>query len=214
MCMMQLRWRARCCRASSSTTTSPLLSVSSTCVSPNVCNALSASLSPLFRSLLIRNRLPADGFHKVVGVDGGSISSNSDQTWEFVHPCVVRGRPDLLIHVKRKVRTGNTSVGPSRLHITRDREDKENKGTKRFSRLPVGPSHLHPMRASNFQQIPGGISKRFASSEDVSSVVNDLNSLRGQQSLVSSKFEDMQRSVHRQRRRRVNAAPGHRPPLF
>lgn len=54
------------------------------------------------------------------------------------------------------------------------------------------------MRASTLQQIPSGISKRFASSEDVSSVVNELNSLRGQQSLVSSKFEDMQRSVHRQ----------------
>jgi hypothetical protein len=49
-----------------------------------------------------------------VGVDGGSINSGSDQTWEFVHPCVVRGRPDLLIHVKRKVRTGSTSVGPLR----------------------------------------------------------------------------------------------------
>eukprot|EP00045_Choanoeca_perplexa_P006946 m.60895 g.60895 ORF g.60895 m.60895 type:complete len:374 (+) comp13866_c0_seq1:174-1295(+) len=40
------------------------------------------------------------GFHKVVALDTGLQST--DQQWEFVHPCVQRGRPELLVHIKRK----------------------------------------------------------------------------------------------------------------
>ena len=40
------------------------------------------------------------GFHKV-HISRPTLSSDGDE-WEFVHPCVQRGRPDLLKHIKRK----------------------------------------------------------------------------------------------------------------
>lgn len=43
------------------------------------------------------------GFHKVTNTGGSkSMAKSEPQLWEFVHPCVQRGRPELLVHVKRK----------------------------------------------------------------------------------------------------------------
>ncbi|EDQ86384.1 uncharacterized protein MONBRDRAFT_33857 [Monosiga brevicollis MX1] len=81
------------------------------------------------------------GFHKVVGVDTG-LRSN-DQEWEFVHPCVQRDRPELLVHIKRKDSTSNT--------------------------------------------------KRKVSREDMESVMQNLETMRGNQDEMSHQFHDMQR---------------------
>eukprot|EP01137_Pigoraptor_chileana_P010458 Opistho-2@60130 len=42
------------------------------------------------------------GFHKVVGVEQGSLNSDDD-TWEFINPNFVRDHPELMREVKRKV---------------------------------------------------------------------------------------------------------------
>lgn len=44
------------------------------------------------------------GFHKVTAAGGVKNVTPKDQPqlWEFVHPCVQRSHPELLIHIKRK----------------------------------------------------------------------------------------------------------------
>jgi len=54
-----------------------------------------------------------DGFHKVVDQSTTLADKTSDQVWEFIHPCAQRDKPELLIHVKRKV---GIRLGPTCLH--------------------------------------------------------------------------------------------------
>lgn len=42
------------------------------------------------------------GFHKVIEQSKTLADKTSDQVWEFIHPCVHRDKPELLMHVKRK----------------------------------------------------------------------------------------------------------------
>eukprot|EP00037_Helgoeca_nana_P010541 m.93000 g.93000 ORF g.93000 m.93000 type:complete len:379 (+) comp20263_c0_seq1:51-1187(+) len=43
------------------------------------------------------------GFHKVTSAGGvKTVAREEPQIWEFIHPCVQRGRPELLVHVRRK----------------------------------------------------------------------------------------------------------------
>eukprot|EP00730_Choanoeca_flexa_P006020 TRINITY_DN12069_c0_g2_i8.p1 TRINITY_DN12069_c0_g2~~TRINITY_DN12069_c0_g2_i8.p1 ORF type:complete len:397 (+),score=85.62 TRINITY_DN12069_c0_g2_i8:181-1371(+) len=81
------------------------------------------------------------GFHKVVAVDTGLRST--DQVWEFVHPCVHRDHPELLVHIKRK-----------------------DGGTRRAKRV---------------------------TREDMDEVMQDLQSMRGNQDDMATKFSEMQR---------------------
>ena len=45
-------------------------------------------------------------FEALFGMQPGSSSGEFDQMWEFKHACFIKGRPDLLDGVKRKVPTG------------------------------------------------------------------------------------------------------------
>lgn len=44
--------------------------------------------------------LLADGFHKVVG--SAHTRGAGEAVWEFAHPLVHRGQPELLLHIRRK----------------------------------------------------------------------------------------------------------------